>query len=77
MEVRWRTEEPPVKENGMSNQLVVKTNYGALNTATWSSNKNTWYFDGIVASKEMVIAWLDGLEVEQCLEILECLLFYL
>lgn len=63
MLVQWRTEEPPVKENGMSEQLVVKTNYGSLNTAVWSANTGEWYFDGLTASREMVVAWLDGLEI--------------
>lgn len=63
MNVKWRDEEPPVMENGMSRQLVVKTNYGALNTAYWSSIRHCWYFDGLVAAKEMVVAWLDGLEL--------------
>jgi hypothetical protein len=64
MDVRWRTEEPPVKENGISEQLVVKTNYGNLNTAMWSANNGCWYFDGLTASKEMVVSWLSGLEIE-------------
>ena len=65
MVVKWCHGEPDVDSGTkMSKQLVVLTNYGNLNTAVWSAYRNTWYFDGLTASMECVVAWLDGLEVE-------------
>jgi hypothetical protein len=63
METKWRTEEPETnRRSKLSKQLVVLTNYGNLNTAVWSGTWDTWYFDGLTASRECVVAWLDGLE---------------
>lgn len=63
MEVKWKTGEPPVDEKtGMSKQLVVKTNHDYYNCGYWSTRNQCWYLDGLVANRETVVEWLDGLE---------------
>lgn len=66
MEVIWRMETPPTDiESGMSKQLVVMTNLGYLNTGYYSSRTCRWSLEGMTMRKEHVIAWLDGLQVEE------------
>jgi hypothetical protein len=67
MEVNWNKsarKNPPEKAFGISERLVVFTNFGLLGLAHYNVNKDRWEFVSPVRQNEEVIAWLDGLKWE-------------
>ena len=64
MEVKWKNTEdelPPEDMYSTSRQVVIKSRGGYLGTGYYLHKRRRWELDGLIAGRDYVEFWLDGL----------------